>query len=178
MGSAMNRLELGSGVNPDPKYNLHLDIDPTVNPDIVSDARSIPLGDNSIEAIKAVDVLEHISYRDTLDTLKEWNRVLKRRGELYVQVPEAGIAINRFVNSQLNSVDGLDDIDIVKLAWVLLGGHYDNCYVKEKENWRFNAHYALFTQDSLKFYLKQAGFRVTKMIVNDHPNILCWARKI
>lgn len=172
------KLELGSGVNPDPGFDLHLDIDLSVNPAVVADAKSLPFADNSLDALKAVDVLEHISYRDTVETLNEWSRVLKRRGELYIQVPEARVAIDRFINGQLVSPDGVDDFDIVKLAWVLLGGHYDDCYIKNKENWRYNAHYALFDQNTLRSYLKMAGFRVQRMKVNQHPNILCWARKL
>jgi predicted SAM-dependent methyltransferase len=176
----MVRVEFGSGDNPDPDYDVHTDIDPDYPVDFVLDAsKSLPFDDSSVDAIKAVDILEHISYQNTLDVLKEWNRVLKPGGELYVQVPEAGVAITNFVNNPKQQVvDRFKGYPpIVSLAWRLLGGHFDMEYVKNEEHWRYNAHYALFDSDSLRWYLNRSGFVVVRMEINSHPNILCWAAK-
>lgn len=172
------KLELGSGRNPDPEYDVHLDIDPTHTPMVIADASVLPFADQSFTRIKVVDVLEHISYRDTQRVLAEWARVMKPKGRIYIQVPEARVAIEQFVSGELRVNPELDPPKISTLAWILLGGHYDEEYTLDAESWRFNAHYALFDVESLRWYLKVAGFRIIQMEVNPHPNILCWAEKI
>lgn len=172
------KLELGSGVSPDPDYDIHLDIDPTHNPDIVADAsQPLPFDDNYFDEIKVVDVLEHISYRDTMRVLREWTRILKHGGKIYIQVPEAGEAIRQFTRNKLRRNPDLDPPPINTLAWILLGGHYDGEYATDPDSWRYNAHYALFDKESLQWYLKEVGLEILSWEVNQHPNILCWAIK-
>lgn len=59
----------------------------------------------------------------------------------------------------------------------MLGGHGDDVHVKGGQDFRLNAHYALFSPRSLRLALGQAGFEITSMTVNEHPNILCEAVK-
>lgn len=172
------KLELGSGKNPDPEYDVHLDIDIAQNPAVVADALNLPFADNSFAGVKVVDVLEHISYRDTMDALMEWNRVMVPGGRIYIQVPEAARAIDMWRRNRLVQQPDLPPLPMVNLAWILMGGQFDNDYIKDKSSWRFNSHYALFDTPTLKWYLNETGFRVESLQVNKHPNILCWAVKL
>jgi ubiquinone/menaquinone biosynthesis C-methylase UbiE len=53
--------------------------------DIVSDITAIPEPDNSFDAIMCIEVFEHIP--NPLDALKEFNRLLRREGQLIVTAP-------------------------------------------------------------------------------------------
>ena len=83
------KLELGSGYSPTPGF-VHLDANPNApQVDIVGSATSLDQPDDSVTELRAVDVLEHLSYWDTDRVLAEWARVLRPGGKLYVQVPDA-----------------------------------------------------------------------------------------
>ena len=57
--------------------------------DIVSDITSIPLPDQSVDAIMCTEVLEHIP--DALAAIKEFSRLLKPGGYLLITAPFASI---------------------------------------------------------------------------------------
>ncbi len=57
--------------------------------DIRADASKLfMVKDQSVSEIYASHILEHFSHTKTLDVLKEWNRVLKIGGKVYISVPD------------------------------------------------------------------------------------------
>lgn len=181
----MPRLELGSGRRPTPGW-LHLDVNPDA-PDVHYVGSAYPLPPNVITvapftALRAVDVLEHLSYRVVHDALDQWASVLERDGELYVQVPDAEAimreAIARLDSGRTWSVDRQRGVHPMRAAeWRLLGGHADGVFVRDGEDFRWNAHYSLWSTETLTGALDDAGFDVRKIESNDHPNLCCWAVK-
>lgn len=174
------RLEVGSGYFPAEGF-VHLDANPNApHVEIIGDAAGpIDLDDGTVDELRAVDVLEHISYRRTDAALAEWARVLKPGGKLYVQVPDAGVAISWFTGDpdMLLARAVVFDEPINALAWILLGGHDDGISVHDGDDWRHNAHYSLWTRGSLHHALLRAGFVVESCETNTHPNLMCWAVK-
>lgn len=63
----------------------YVNIDPSTDPDIVCDATSIPVDDNSYSAALCCEVLEHVF--DPKAVLKEMRRIVKPGGFIYVVVP-------------------------------------------------------------------------------------------
>jgi hypothetical protein len=59
--------------------------------------------------------------------------------------------------------------------WRLLGGHLDGMYAAGADDFRWNAHFSLWNEHSLTDALARAGFKVTKLVTNGHPNLLCHA---
>jgi len=55
------------------------------NPDMVGDIQNLALGDDSIESILCLDVLEHVE--ESWTACKELYRVLKPNGHLFIRVP-------------------------------------------------------------------------------------------
>ena len=169
-------VELGAGARAREGFYA-VDLDST-HADIVADALHLPFEDGTVDQIRAVDVLEHISYRNTHLALAEWARVLRPNGALYVQVPDAEIIMRWYTNSddRLRKMEGRRCTLLEGAQWRLLGGHGDGKYASD-ENWKFNAHYAMFSRSSLRMALHDAGFEVVQMVSNGHPNLLCDAVK-
>lgn len=172
------KVELGAGARAHDGY-LAFDINPE-HADIVGDAsQPLPFDTASIVALRAVDVLEHISYRGTDRVLAEWARVCAPGAELYVQAPDAGTIFHWYVigDERLHKIDTGFVPSIVGAAWRLLGGHADGQYVGTEDDWRWNAHYAVFDAPYLTACLDRAGFEVLSCVTNQHPNLCVNARK-
>lgn len=176
----VHRLELGSGYDPTPGF-LHLDLNPAApGVDVVGSAWPLTaIPDGVVDEIRAVDVLEHLSYWDTPKVLADWARVMRPEGRLYVQVPDAETIMNWFVRQPQRLSDrvpaGLPRTPLAGATWRLLGGHLDGVYAHEGDDFRFNAHYSLFSRESLTAALVAAGFYVDSITVNAHPNLCVWA---
>ena len=76
----MIKLNLGSGYRPSEGF-VNIDVNPDCEPDIVCDITyGLPYKDNEVDAIKAVDFLEHIPIGKTIFVIEEIWRVLKPGG--------------------------------------------------------------------------------------------------
>lgn len=179
------KVEIGAGGRVQPGW-LSVDLNPR-RADIVADAMRLPFATGSIDAMRAVDVLEHISYRDTNRVLFEWGRVCDYGAELYVQVPDADLIMRRYVDAvndgpaitllAIPTDQHLPRTALAGAAWRLLGGHDDGERVDTDagDDWRWNAHYAMFSQASLISALDKAGFDVIRCPTNPFPNLCCEA---
>jgi predicted SAM-dependent methyltransferase len=174
------KLELGSGYNPNMRFDIHMDINPNCpHLEEVGSSDVLPWDDNKFEELRACDILEHFSYRDTLRVLREWYRVLAPGGKIYIQCPDAkGLAI-RWINNDLPILTehGVEmPIDFSASYWIC-GGQEDNTFAKKNDDWRWNAHYVLFSKDSLYFYLTKVGFKNIDIKSDGGSNLVCWAEK-
>lgn len=107
----------------------------------VSDVRRLPMfATGSIDLLYACHVLEHVSFRETRETLAEWHRVLKPGGTLRLSVPDFDLLVDLYV-SQGREAE--------KIARPLLGGQRES----------HNFHQAIFTERSLGRGLLEVGFR-------------------
>ena len=81
------RLHLGCGERKRKGW-VNIDIDKKVKPDIVADAKDLHMfEDESVNEIECCHLLEHLTYPDAVTALKEWYRVLKKRGKLSLELP-------------------------------------------------------------------------------------------
>lgn len=170
------RLELGAGARTADGF-VGVDINPYLGAGVVADALALPFAADSVDELRAVDVLEHISYRDTARALGEWARVLRPAGKLYVQVPDAGTIMEWYCRDDdrlRRTVDGGCDV-LYGAQWRLLGGHADKAYAPVGD-WRWNAHYALFDRRTLNAKLS-LWFHVERLGTNGHPNLQAWCVK-
>lgn len=174
------RVEIGAGERPAPGF-LAVDVNPRTA-GVLAGALDLPFRSGSIEEIRAVDVLEHISYRDTDRALAEWARVLRPGAPIYVQVPDADKIMRWYVagDSRLRALDVVRPCPLMLGAqWRLLGGHNDGKFADDRlgDDWRWNAHYSLWSTHDLTLALDRAEFAVDTIRTNGHPNILCHARR-
>ena len=165
-------VELGAGRRKRAGF-IGVDVNPK-HANVVADALSLPFRTATVHELVAIDVLEHISYRDTDQALNEWARVLMHGGSLYVQVPDAEEIMVRYCRAeaeQLRTPAGLPDSLLAGVTWRLLGGHADGLFVDEGDDWRWNAHYSLWSRRELGAALERAGFDVVRIRTNAHPNL-------
>lgn len=171
------KAEIGAGSRAKPGF-VSIDLNPAFA-DIIATATHLPFYTRTIEEMRCVDVLEHISYRDTDRALDEWHRELIPGSPIYIQVPDAGEIMRRYVahsHELLKTPEGLPDTLLAGAQWRLLGGHADGKYVGAEGDWRWNAHYSLWDRYTLGATLEDRGFTVDRIITNAHPNLCCWAR--
>lgn len=187
------KIEIGAGGRTEPGY-LAVDLNPR-RADVAADATRLPFRTGSIDAIRAVDVLEHLSYRVTIPVLREWARVAAPGCRLYVQVPDADRIMRLYAKATMPTGTpaqraerakaylpvpvNLPGTALAGAMWRLLGGHDDGERVDTAagDDWRWNAHYALFSRESLLEALDLTGFMVTKCTTNPFPNLCCEARR-
>lgn len=181
----MAKLELGSGYHPTPGF-LTLDLNPKTKPDFIGSAFPLPQDahthareDGPFEELRAVDVLEHLSYRHTVPALAGWRLIVSPGARLYIQVPDAAQIMTWWHHRDNRLLERLPvelpQTHLAGAAWRLLGGHADGELVEFGGDFRLNAHFALFDRPSLNTQLEESGWEVESMTVNGHPNICCWA---
>jgi len=110
-----------------------------VGADVVVDVRDLGYWEpNSIEAIYACHVLEHIPRPELLQTLREWRRVLIPGGTLRISVPS-------FATIATLYHEGVS-------FWRLVGLLYG------RQDYEGNAHFIGFDYEYLAWMLGEAGF--------------------
>lgn len=137
------RLNLGCG---DDRRDDHVNVDLREDvADVVCDVRKLEhWADESVEAILALDILEHLPPGDTAPTLEEWRRVLVPGGALTVRVPNM-FQLCRFVAEGWSPEGAILNI---------YGGH------RFGPGGEWDHHCTGWTPDMLEALLRQRGFVV------------------
>ena len=182
-------LEVGAGKTPlgDPSRTTFLDRqvddkDATENADIIADATAIPRPDESFDYVIASHVLEHMP--NTIAALKEWLRVLKPGGTLFIVLPHAEKTIDQ--HRQVTTLDhliadyeaGIDSsdrthFDEIKEGWSKLPPWEDEFRAEwgaEPWDWDFRIehgviHYHVWTQNEILELFYHLGLQI--LYVND-----------
>lgn len=106
------------------------------------------LKDESISAIRAKDIIDHIHWKDLEKTLLEWNRVLERNGKLFLKnIPDFEQSFSQYFKSKRNKKD-----------WEILQHWVDMLSYKEE---RFRSK-NLIDLPYLKKLLSSCGFEIEK----------------
>lgn len=100
-----------------------------------TEAYPLNYADGSVEEIRCVHMLEHLSYKEVLEALAEWKRVLKPGGLLRISVPDVG----RVIASRQSDPNW---------AYYLMGGQTD----------ANDFHKSAYDEERLRAYLLHFGF--------------------
>jgi predicted SAM-dependent methyltransferase len=153
----VRRLQLGSGSN---LYEEWLNTDVVdfkrKNEVVYLDARKpFPLPDDSFESVFSEHMIEHISYLDGSQCLRECHRVLRSGGKIRVATPSLRRLIALYDSEQ-------SDLQQRYLRWatdvfvphadVYLPGFVVNNFFR---NWQ---HQFIYDEDTLRYALETAGF--------------------
>ncbi len=122
---------------------LTVDLRPVPETDIVADVSNLHVfGDATVDAIYASNVLEHFVLDKTVTVLREWRRVLKPKGKLYVSVPDFDVAVELYHRYGLTQ-------------WLKF-------HLWGDQKHALNFHYTCFTLATLSKDLTDAGFEEPK----------------
>lgn len=134
-----------------------LDIDPSVKPDIVADARNLfQLPRADYDAVYCSHNLEHFYLHDAKKVLRGFKHVLKPDGHAHIIVPDLQQVMRRVVNGKLDIMDVLytSPAGPIRVLDVL----YGHQGIIESSGQEYFAHKMGFTPTSLNRLLTQAGF--------------------
>ena len=140
----MQRKLLIGGIQKAPGWEV-LNIIPGAHVDHVGDAKDLShYPDNTFTEIYASHVLEHFDYMGVLlSVLKEWYRVLKPGGSIYISIPNLDILAKLFL-----SRDQLNFNERFHVMRMIFGGHVD----------QYDYHVVGLNQEFLEFFLTEADF--------------------
>src|SRR3989344_1094655 len=100
--------------------------------------------DDTFTDIYASHVVEHFDFAGELqNTLKEWHRVLKPGGKIYISVPDLDILARIFLEKDKHSPN-----ERYFVMGMIFGGHSD----------RYDYHAVGLNEDFLAMFLRQAGY--------------------
>lgn len=116
------------------------------------DVREIPYEDNTVDEIRAFHIIEHFSFKEVHEVLKEWHRVLKPGGRLWLETPNMLELCKSFV-------DGVAGMNIEEWR------NYLYChFFAHADPGPGGTHKFLFTENQLRTNLYWAGFNNMKVL--------------
>lgn len=137
--------------------HLLLDIDPTGQPDICCDARTLTtLAPAQFDAVYCSHNLEHYYRHDVARVLAGFAHVLKPGGFVQIRVPDMGEVFRQAVQRGLDIDDPLYQSAAGPI--MVLDVIYGFSLQIERSGQEFFAHKTGFTQKSLLLALQRAGF--------------------
>jgi len=105
-----------------PGYDLvRVDIRDDVNPDYRCDVRLLPFDNESFDLVFSSHVLEHLGRSEWEEVLKEWLRILKPGGEVFLVLPNIEWAIKNFKSDVVSN-------DVLNVLYGAQSNPYDFHY--------------------------------------------------
>ena len=131
-------------------YNIDADLG--LNPDIVSSIHKLKLKNDSVNYIYNSHVFEHIPRHKAIKTLKEWYRVLKPGGKIYLSTPDVEVLYKLYLEylPKFDTDEGKYNLNLI--SGIIYGGQTD----------QFDFHYAGYSYLLLAEMLKSVGFKDIK----------------
>jgi len=163
------KLEIGPG--PDRLDGFEtLNICPAWNVDYVWDAsRPLPFKECSFDLVYASHILEHVPWFKVEETLREWVRILKPKGQLEIWVPDGLKVCQTLVEAEVNGNDQTH-----RDGWYRLNPQRDPCVWAAGRLFTYgngkgdldhpNWHRALFTPRYLRLLFDTVGLRQVRQL--------------
>lgn len=111
------------------------------------DITDIPYNDNTVDEIKAFHIIEHFPWTQANRNIREWHRVLKPGGRLWLETPDFAASCKEFAAAS----------DQQRL---LLRGHF----FAHAGDAPGQQHYFLYTEFELRHELVSTGFKIINRI--------------
>jgi len=102
----MKKLHLGCGGKHLDGY-INIDLYEQAGVDLVMDATDLLFVNNSVDEIRSEHLIEHFTYHQATKAFKEWFRVLKPGGLLFIECPDILGYCKRFIGEPENRWCGI-----------------------------------------------------------------------
>jgi len=157
----MLKLNIGCGTDIQPGY-INIDTRKTHESVVIADVRSLPYQPNTVDEIRAIDVYEHVSFKESRKLLEHWVSLLKPNGLLYIQA-----------TSLMPLMDLADKANTIKEIETVIARIFGG------QNYLGNYHYTAGHPRLLTEYLREAGITGDITIEDgnfgNRTNIRVWA---
>jgi ubiquinone/menaquinone biosynthesis C-methylase UbiE len=155
------RLNVGCGSRTlDGWFNCDIERNPDAprDPDLLCDARAIPLPDGCASVVMAIHIFEHVHKWEAGELLAEWRRLLRPGGQLVLELPDLLKCCQNVVDGLVKGGKHPDQLGM----WGIYGDdRTKNPYMAHKYGW---------TPKTLEAFLKEHGFsKVRHMQTVFHP---------
>jgi len=127
------------------------------DPEILCDAREIPLPDECADEMQAIHLWEHFYLWECDALLAEWRRLLKPGGKLVLELPNLVKCAQNIVDDRMKGSNGLP------CRRPKLGSCYADGDPREKDP--YMCHRWAWSPKTLRRFLEERGFRDVK----EHP---------
>jgi len=127
---------------------------------IKADVRNLPYEENSVDEISAIDVYEHVSFKESQALLNHWVSLLKPGGLLVIQAPSIEVLSRNILIS--NSIEDIE----TSIAFIF--GNQD---------YKENSHFTTCHPELMEHYLRNAGITGEINIQTEHTNLVIKSRK-
>jgi len=143
------RLNLGCGPTPKPDY-YNVDIRPFEGVDLVADIRTLKFPDETFTEIHCKDMIEHISFAEAKQLLRNCHGWLKPKGVLLLHTQNM-----QFLGARIAETENYDDpFHFEVLRWIYgTGGEGDTNHPNGFHKWGYS-------RQSLSKILIGIGFRI------------------
>jgi predicted SAM-dependent methyltransferase len=162
MMAEQTKLNLGCGHDILSGY-VNIDCRATSPDVVIADVRKLPYGAQEVDEIRAVDVFEHIPFRESQALLKHWVALLRPGGILFIQSPD--------LNALANFALAAKKPEQIESAIARVFGRQD---------YPENTHYTAVHPVLMRRYLRAAGVAGQirmKTGFGNNTNIRIWASK-
>lgn len=123
---------------------------------------NLPFADQTVDLIYSSHFLEHLTYDEGRQFLRECRRVLKNDGVMRIIVPDAQLLIEKYASNQLSEFNEIND-----------GVSSTNSQVSKLWSLLFSGHQSTYDFETLKVVGEESGFNVErKLFRQGHPQIL------
>lgn len=123
-----------------------------------------------VDEIIAIELLEYISFRDIVNVLKEWYRILRLGGKLSIQVSDIGKMCEYYVKGQIcdcvpHKATKMEDFRANPDCWTCRGkakihpARWVMAFTGNQKHFPHDLRKNVFTKEILESNLKKAGFR-------------------
>ena len=92
------KLNIGCGKNFEPDY-CNIDLYEDLIADKKMSALNLEFGDNSCQEIKAIHLIEHLGFYQSIYAISEFFRVLEPECKLFLETPDLEKAFRTYLNS-------------------------------------------------------------------------------
>ena len=119
---------------------------------VQADIRALPFKDNYADEVEMFETLEHIPFRQVVDTLKEIRRVMKRGAKLLVTVPNFDGLVKDWLTIMVSSFNLADYTKVI-----------ETIYGAQTANGQF--HNGPFNPAYMNYCMVEAGFKKGNMFI-------------